>query len=481
MSDKNAKSCDYETIKFEYNNLSNNVKNIIQSQIQLMNVCLDNDMLTYNIICSDFKSDVLIIVWIIFTNEYYIPYIYENDSFTFVNIFIMEIDNEKMMSIYNKKLKMHQINSILKGQCFIYHNGNNVEINSFHEILIKQLIHKHIRNISVSLTNNIMETLLKEVKPSLTKLLEDINNLSKNINSYQNELSNSSEHRSRNPSPIKLLNSSRPSSTQTISRKNSKSDQMNEADLKLIDQLKGEIKYNSRNSQQMYNTPSAPSTPRTTKYNVSPRQINYDISLNKDKIQYMNKMIIGISNNLLDIYELTKMENNQYTMQCEKIYFSMFINDLMDNIKTTLSSQNLNMSCSINGNIPDVIYCDSFKLKQIIHNIIFSITKHNKKEIKTFIMFNELTSNEVCQYIMEMSIFDCGSLVNDGNLDTIMQSIAVVKNKYNILLRMSYLLINKFGGFIKFIKMERNKYYVKFNMILCSTEEVFDQMMSNDS
>lgn len=104
-----------------------------------------------------------------------------------------------------------------------------------------------------------------------------------------------------------------------------------------------------------------------------------DTSLNNTQIDYIS-MIKQCSSNLLavinDVLDYSKLERGEISIKNTEVNLQTCIESTNDIIISKIYEKSLNYSYNINENIPEILYLDSNRLKQIILNLLNNAIKY---------------------------------------------------------------------------------------------------------
>jgi hypothetical protein len=213
----------------------------------------------------------------------------------------------------------------------------------------------------------------------------------------------------------------------------------------------------------------------------------------------LNKTILNLTNNIFDMIDINKLELKK--LKPKKSIFSF--NNLVNDASKVVNSENKhNIELIIENNVPDVIYNDHKKIKQILINILelllnskFFIKKHSspesyfniaeKEEIIIYItstiinlnnedydrensIFSDLYKSEL-QYLINITM--CSNKALDEKIKkNLFCPISFLQNDI-INCRISYLLANLLGGNIRLLYSDCGKgTCIELEIITCDRE-----------
>jgi signal transduction histidine kinase len=105
--------------------------------------------------------------------------------------------------------------------------------------------------------------------------------------------------------------------------------------------------------------------------------------------KYLN-MILKASEDMKkiinDILDLNKINNNELILTIEQININNFMNDIFILLKSTINiNTNIEFKLIINNDVPEILFTDITRLKQIIINLLSNAIKYSKKNQKNLI------------------------------------------------------------------------------------------------
>jgi signal transduction histidine kinase/CheY-like chemotaxis protein len=182
------------------------------------------------------------------------------------------------------------------------------------------------------------------------------------------------------------------------------------------------------------------------------------IKKNHTQDKYID-MILKASNDMKkiinDIFDLNKINNNELILTIEQINIRYFYNDLITQLRSN-NYKNIDFNLTINDVIPEFLFTDITRLKQIIMNLIMNAIKYSKKDKKNLITININSKND--EIIFEIEDQGIGiikenlDMIKDFNVTTIINS----NDSHGLGLFICNKLIKLLGGSLN-IKSEFNK------------------------
>jgi signal transduction histidine kinase/CheY-like chemotaxis protein len=129
-----------------------------------------------------------------------------------------------------------------------------------------------------------------------------------------------------------------------------------------------------------------------------------------DIIFHSSGVLLSIINNVLDF---SKIEAGKISLD----FTNFYIRDLLEQKKLIfgqrIHEKNLSLNIYINNNVPDIIYSDNFKIKQILTNLINNALKFTEYGSISIIVTKIKSSDDVKEYI-EFSVKDTGIGIDEN-------------------------------------------------------------------
>ena len=143
-------------------------------------------------------------------------------------------------------------------------------------------------------------------------------------------------------------------------------------------------------------------------------------------IMSASESLLEIVNGILDI---SKIEANKLEIVNKEYSFKKIYHELCNLTKARLGDKPLELRFFYDETIPDVIYGDSTRIKQIILNLLTNSVKYTKEGYVEF-KVNSVTKNGICRLIV--SVEDSGIGIKEDNIDKLFSKFERFDLKENI-------------------------------------------------
>lgn len=104
--------------------------------------------------------------------------------------------------------------------------------------------------------------------------------------------------------------------------------------------------------------------------------------LNEQQMGYVKSIQSG-SRNLLslinDILDLSKIEAGKMKIDVDKVYVSQLLHDLKDVYQISAQEKGLQLELKIDDNVPEVVFSDELRLRQILFNLVNNAVKFTSR------------------------------------------------------------------------------------------------------
>ena len=179
----------------------------------------------------------------------------------------------------------------------------------------------------------------------------------------------------------------------------------------------------------------------------------------KTGIKVIENNARGLKNIINNVLDISNISSSKLAGSTETYNAISFLNECIKKIEKDVN-KNVTIETKISKNIPDELYGDSVKLKQVIMSILINASKYTKEGyIK--VSANEIVKYDVCRLIIEIEDTGCGMSVDKLNellkTNTDLEDTDLLKlNSLDVDLKLAFKIIRKLGGFIN-IRSEKEK------------------------
>lgn len=179
----------------------------------------------------------------------------------------------------------------------------------------------------------------------------------------------------------------------------------------------------------------------------------------KTGIKVIENNARGLKNIINNVLDISNISSSKLAVSNETYNAISLLNECIKKIEKDVN-KNVTIETKISKNIPDELYGDSVKLKQVIMSILINASKYTKEGyIK--VSANEIVKYDVCRLIIEIEDTGCGMSVDKLNellkTNTDLEDTDLLKlNSLDVDLKLAFKIIRKLGGFIN-IRSEKEK------------------------
>lgn len=211
----------------------------------------------------------------------------------------------------------------------------------------------------------------------------------------------------------------------------------------------------------------------------------------KEAIQYLNQSTVALATNIFDIIDMTKLELGKLTLNKEVFNIRDLIHNTMELAKTLNKSKSITLDSYVDSSVPEYIYSDSKRVKQILINLLENALQHTQKgEIFMYLSAtvvnlsledsdsgDSLVESSMVvadyQYAITFSVKDTGPGIDPkcrGNLFKPMELLTNSKQQ-GLSLRISYLLAKALNGTLQLVNSQPGVgSCFEFTLIACEEE-----------
>jgi len=114
-----------------------------------------------------------------------------------------------------------------------------------------------------------------------------------------------------------------------------------------------------------------------------------------------------------DILDFSKIESGKLEIVPVDYMFSSLINDVVNIIKMRVTDSRLRFDINVDSNIPNALFGDEVRIRQVLLNILSNAVKYTKKGFVSFSVNGEITKDTV---FLTMTVADSGIGIKKENL-----------------------------------------------------------------
>ena len=182
---------------------------------------------------------------------------------------------------------------------------------------------------------------------------------------------------------------------------------------------------------------------------LNEEDLSEDVRENCSNIHLSGRNLLGIINDLLDF---SKIESGKMELVCEQYQLASMLNDVINMAMARKGEKNIEMIVDCDPNIPDKLYGDEIRIRQIIVNLLTNAIKFTHEG---GVLFRIGARRESYGINLIITIKDSGIGIRKKNLNKIFQSFSQVDTKKNraiegtgLGLAISKQLVKRMGGTI---------------------------------
>jgi len=146
---------------------------------------------------------------------------------------------------------------------------------------------------------------------------------------------------------------------------------------------------------------------------------------NLQKISSAGNTLLSIVNDILDI---SKIESGKFTIMPEKYHMSSLLNDVITLVTMRLHERPITFRLNIGDDLPNVIYGDNLRVKQIFNNLLSNAIKHTNAGTIDLTVNCETNSIDIW---MEIIVKDTGIGIREEDMDKLFMDYYQVDSRAN--------------------------------------------------
>jgi len=122
-----------------------------------------------------------------------------------------------------------------------------------------------------------------------------------------------------------------------------------------------------------------------------------------------------------DILDFSKIESGKLEIVPTDYTFSSLVNDVVNIIRMRFTNSELRFDVNINSDIPNALFGDEIRIRQVLLNILSNAVKYTKKGFVSFSVNGEITDDTV---LLTIEVADSGIGIKKENLERLFEDFA---------------------------------------------------------
>jgi len=143
-------------------------------------------------------------------------------------------------------------------------------------------------------------------------------------------------------------------------------------------------------------------------------------------IKHAGANLLSIINDILDF---SKIESGKMEIVPTSYHLSYMVYDVMSIIKLKVTDSQVKFAVDIDSEIPDALFGDEMRIRQILLNILSNAVKYTKKGSISFIVNGEIINNETILLVME--VIDTGKGIKPEDMEKLFGDFIQVDTEAN--------------------------------------------------
>ncbi len=171
---------------------------------------------------------------------------------------------------------------------------------------------------------------------------------------------------------------------------------------------------------------------------------NEQISEYSRNIASSGSMLLALINDILD---LSKIESGKVAIIRVEYQLSTVCNDLMNMIKDRAGKKNLGLKLKINPQIPNYLYGDEVRIRQIVLNLLTNAVKYT--ETGTITLDVDFVNRSKSQIDLKINVKDTGRGIKKTDINKLFTSFQRLEEAHNKNIEGTGLGLAIVGGYVK--------------------------------
>ncbi len=211
----------------------------------------------------------------------------------------------------------------------------------------------------------------------------------------------------------------------------------------------------------------------------------------KEAIKYLNQSTVALATNIFDIIDMTKLELGKLVINKEVFNLRDLIHNTMELANSLNKSKKVALDVLIDPSVPEYIYSDSKRIKQILINLLENALQHTQKggifvylsatiidlaaedsNRGNSLVESSMTINDY-QYVISFTVRDTGPGIEAKYRSSLFKPMEILTNskQQGISLRISYLLAKALNGNLRLVSSDLGVgSCFEFTLIACEEE-----------
>lgn len=136
----------------------------------------------------------------------------------------------------------------------------------------------------------------------------------------------------------------------------------------------------------------------------------------KEELRNIEENVVNLNSIINGVLDISSIDSNKLNTINNKYSIELILKEIITNTKNKLNNSDVELRTEIDKNIPEKLFGDPIRLKQVINTILSNSIKYTKKG---YIELNvsSLIKNDVCRLMIKIE--DSGSGIKVDKLDTL--------------------------------------------------------------
>jgi len=155
-------------------------------------------------------------------------------------------------------------------------------------------------------------------------------------------------------------------------------------------------------------------TPMNAIIGMSELALRKNMQDNREHIIEIKQAGTGLLSIINDILDFSKIESGKLEIIPIDYMLSSLINDVVNIIKIRIANSELRFDVNIDSNIPNALFGDEVRIRQVLLNVLSNAVKYTKKGFVSFSVSGEITGDTV---LLTINVADSGIGIKKEDLE----------------------------------------------------------------